>query len=61
MAKVNPKTVGGFVVGAVILAVASVGVFGSGKFFEERGTLVSFFSGSLMGLRVGAPVEMRGV
>ncbi len=61
MAKINPKTVGGFVVGAVILAVAAVGVFGSGRFFEERDNLVSFFSGSLMGLRVGAPVEMRGV
>ncbi len=61
MAKVNPKTVGGFVVGAVILAVAAVGVFGSGKFFEQRDEVVAFFSGSLMGLRIGAPVEMRGV
>lgn len=61
MAKVNPKTVGGFVVGAVILAVAAVSVFGSGKFFEQRDEVVAFFSGSLMGLRVGAPVEMRGV
>ena len=61
MTRVNPKTVGGFVIGAVILAVASVGVFGSGRFFKERATLISFFSGSLMGLRIGAAVEMRGV
>ena len=61
MRKANPKTVGGFVIGAVLLAVAAVGVFGSGRFFEERGTVVAFFEGSLMGLRVGAPVEMRGV
>ncbi|MDJ0941953.1 MAG: MlaD family protein [Kiloniellales bacterium] len=61
MAKANPRTVGGFVLGAVALAVAAVAVFGTGRFFETRDTVVSFFSGSLMGLRVGAPVEMRGV
>ena len=61
MKKANPKTVGGFVIGAVLLAIAAVGVFGSGRFFEERGTIVAFFEGSLMGLRVGAPVELRGV
>ncbi|MDH3910298.1 MAG: MlaD family protein [Rhodospirillales bacterium] len=61
MKKANPKTVGGFVIGAVILAVAAVGVFGGGRFFEERKTYVAFFPGSLMGLRIGAPVEMRGI
>ena len=61
MKKANPKTVGGFVVGAVILAVVAVGVFGSGRLFEERSKVVSFFPGSLMGLRIGAPVEMRGI
>ncbi len=61
MKKANPRAVGGFVIGAVLLAVGAVGVFGSGRFFEERGTVVAFFEGSLMGLRVGAPVEMRGV
>ena len=61
MKKANARAVGGFVIGAVLLAVGAVGVFGSGRFFEERGTVVAFFEGSLMGLRVGAPVEMRGV
>ena len=61
MKKANPKTVGGFVLGAVILAVIAVGVFGGGRFFEERKTYVAFFPGSLMGLRIGAPVEMRGI
>ena len=61
MAKANPRTVGGFVLGAILLAVAAIGIFGGGHFFQPRETVVSFFSGSLMGLRIGAPVEMRGV
>ena len=61
MKKANPKAVGGFVLGAVILAIIAVAVFGTGQFFEKRVKLVAFFPGSLQGLRVGAPVQMRGV
>lgn len=61
MRKANPTAVGGFVIGAVLIAVAAVGVFGGGRFFQDRETVVAFFQGSLMGLRVGAPVELRGV
>lgn len=61
MKKANPKAVGGFVVGALLLAAIAVIVFGSGRFFQERSLNVAFFSGSLQGLRVGAPVEFRGV
>ncbi|MDX1417872.1 MAG: MlaD family protein, partial [Candidatus Promineifilaceae bacterium] len=61
MKKVNPKAVGGFVVGAIILAVVAVIVFGSGRFFQQRSENVAFFSGSLQGLRIGAPVQFRGV
>lgn len=61
MKKANPTTVGGFVIGAAVLAVVAVGVFGSGRFFEERTTMVAFFDESLMGLRAGAPVELRGI
>ncbi|MDJ0684654.1 MAG: MlaD family protein [Alphaproteobacteria bacterium] len=61
MKKANPKAVGGFVVVAVILAVIAVGVFGSGRFFDERRLTIAYFPGSLSGLRVGAPVTLRGV
>lgn len=61
MKKANPKAVGGFVVGAVLLAAIAVIVFGSGRLFQERSQLVAFFSGSLQGLRIGAPVQFRGV
>lgn len=61
MKKANPKAVGGFVIVAVILALVAVVVFGGGRWFETRRTYVAFFPGSLMGLRVGAAVEMRGI
>ncbi len=62
MAKQTNKTlIGGFVVGALALIVAGVLVFGSGKFFQERLQYVLYFSGSLKGLSVGAPVVFQGV
>ena len=61
MKKANPTAVGAFALGAIVIAIGTVIVFGSGRFFQERETLISFFPGSLQGLRVGAPVEMRGV
>jgi paraquat-inducible protein B len=54
--------IGGFVVGAAALAVIAITVLGSGKFLQKRRpTFVMFFSGSISGLSVGAPVEFRGV
>jgi phospholipid/cholesterol/gamma-HCH transport system substrate-binding protein len=53
--------IGAFVVGAVALAAAGVIVFGSGRFFEKRFTRVMYFSGSITGLSIGAPVKFRGV
>jgi paraquat-inducible protein B len=59
--KANPAVIGGFVVGAVALAVAAVLVFGSGKFWATTTPWVSYFPGSVKGLQVGAPVTFRGV
>lgn len=61
MKKASPKAVGGFVIGAVLLAVVAVIIFGSGRIFQETEKYVTFFKGSLQGLRVGAPVQFRGV
>ena len=57
----NPAIVGGFVVGAVVLAIAGIMVFGGGKYFEKRLTYFLVFDGSVGGLNVGAPVKFRGV
>ena len=59
--KANPKLIGAFVVGAIILVVAGVLTFGTGQFFAERRAFVVFFEGSLSGLGVGAPVTFRGI
>jgi paraquat-inducible protein B len=59
--KADPAAIGAFVVGATIIAIASVLFFGSGRLFRDASTHVSFFPGSIKGLDVGAPVTFRGV
>jgi paraquat-inducible protein B len=59
--KVNPKVIGAFVVGAVVLATIGVIVFGSGKFFAKKYLWVLYFPSSVKGLTVGAPVNLKGV
>lgn len=58
---VNRTLIGLFVVGAVLLGVVAVALFGSGKFFTSRPKYVMFFSGSVNGLTVGSAVQFRGV
>ncbi|OEU53706.1 MAG: hypothetical protein BA861_12525 [Desulfobacterales bacterium S3730MH5] len=57
----NKTVIGGFVVGAVVLVVAGVLVFGSGRFLTKTETYVMYFQGSVKGLDVGAPVVFQGV
>jgi paraquat-inducible protein B len=57
----NKALIGVFVLGALALAVISMVVFASGKFFAERENIVMYFEGSVAGLNVGAPVVFRGV
>lgn len=53
--------VGAFVVGALLLIVTGILVFGSGSFFTKKNVFVLHFSGSVKGLNVGSPVVLRGV
>ena len=57
----NKTAIGAFVVGAVVLAVVGIILFGGGKMFSKTNRFVMFFEGSVKGLNIGAPVTFRGV
>jgi paraquat-inducible protein B len=59
--KANKTAIGLFVVGAVVLLMTAIVVFGSGLFFRQTSKYVLFFDDSVKGLSVGAPVMFRGV
>jgi phospholipid/cholesterol/gamma-HCH transport system substrate-binding protein len=59
--KPNPALLGAFVVGALVLAVVGLVIFGGGKFFRRSQGWVAYFDESIKGLSVGAPVLFRGV
>lgn len=59
--KANPTIIGAFIIGALALTVVSLILIGGGKFFRDRQVYVTYFDGSLQGLRVGANVNFRGV
>jgi paraquat-inducible protein B len=52
--------IGAFVLGAVALGAGVVVVWGSGRLFRHTVTFVSYFSGSVNGLNLGAPVKFHG-
>ena len=59
--RIDPRVIGSFVVGAIILSVAGLMFFGPGGFFAETRSYVVFFDSSVKGLNVGSPVRFRGV
>ena len=61
MKQPSATLIGVFVLGAMALTVAAILFFGSGNLLRERVAIVSYFKGSVAGLRVGAPVTYRGV
>ena len=59
--RANATAVGAFVLGAIAIMAGIVIVFGSGMLFRDASRYVIFFTDSLEGLSVGAPVKYRGV
>jgi len=59
--RASPAAIGAFVVGAVVLAVIGVAVFGSGRLFRTTYPYVIYFTGDVSGLKIGAPVKFKGV
>jgi len=59
---INKSTaVGGFVLGALVLGVIGVLLFGGARLLTPSLRVVVFFQDSVAGLEVGAPVTLRGV
>ena len=61
MAATRPLLVGSFVVGALVLGVIGIIVFGGRHLFTRTTRVVVVFAGSVAGLDVGSPVTFRGV
>src|SRR5512140_3681865 len=59
--KANKTMIGVFVIGALVLLVIGIVIFGSGKLFKHTNKFVLYFDGSVKGLAIGAPVMFRGV
>ena len=59
--RVSPTAIGAFVVGSFAILIAAVVVVGSGRLFSKPLQFVCMFQGDLNGLKVGAPVKVRGV
>jgi paraquat-inducible protein B len=59
--KANPTLVGTFVLAAVVLTVMAIIALGNIKFKDNKFRCVAYFTGSLYGLDIGAPVTFRGV
>jgi len=59
--KSNPALIGSFVIGAIILLVAAALLFGGSELLTTKIQAVTYFPGSVKGLRVGSNVTFRGV
>lgn len=59
--KASPAMIGAFVLAGIALLVAGVLVFGGRELFQDKQKFVTYFEGSVQGLRVGSNVLFRGV
>jgi paraquat-inducible protein B len=59
--RVSPTVIGAFVVASFAILVVALVVVGSGRMFTKPIRFICMFQGNLNGLKVGAPVKVRGV
>ena len=59
--RVSPVVIGAFVVASFAILVVAVIVVGSGRMFTKPVRFICMFQGNLNGLKIGAPVKVRGV
>src|SRR5262250_3022719 len=61
MTRARAALVGGFVVGALLIAMVGIVILGSGRLFNHKYLLVAYFRSTVHGLDKGAPVKFKGV
>ena len=59
--KANPTVIGVFILAGVVLGVAGLIVFSSGNLFSKKHKYILYFEGSMKGMNIGAPVQLKGV
>ena len=59
--KANPTVIGVFIVAGVALGVAGLIIFSSGNLFSKKHKYILYFEGSMKGMNIGAPVQLKGV
>ena len=61
MKRFSPATIGAFVVASFAILITGLVVVGAGKMFRRPTRFICMFPGNLNGLKIGAPVKVRGV
>ncbi|MEH6588849.1 MAG: MlaD family protein [Halioglobus sp.] len=59
--KTNSVAIGAFIIGALIISIASILYISGSGLGQDRSKVVMVFDGSVKGLTVGAPIALRGV
>jgi paraquat-inducible protein B len=59
--RVSPAVIGAFVIASFAILVVALIVIGSGRILTKPIRFICMFQGNLNGLKVGAPVKVRGV
>lgn len=59
--RANPLLIGSFVLGAIVLGVSSIIIFGTGGLYKDRPLFIMYFDGSVKGLNIGSEVSLLGV
>jgi len=59
--RANPTVIGAFVLGATILIVVGLLIWGGTGLFKSKYHVVMYFDSAVTGLQKGAPVMLRGV
>jgi ABC-type transporter Mla subunit MlaD len=59
--RANYFKLGLFVIGAIVAGILVLVIIGSGRWFERRVTIETYFKESVQGLGVGSKLQLRGV